>query len=54
MTIAVDSGRKGTNKQTMLKSMTDFGIQTNNVDPDKTALIGAVLSGSTCFATETF
>ena len=32
MTIAVDLGRKATNKQTMLKSRTDFGIQKNSVE----------------------
>ena len=54
MTTAAELGRKATNKQTMLKSRTNFGVQTNSVDPDKTAPIGAVSSGSTLFATETF
>ena len=53
MTIAVDLGCKAT-KQTMLTPRTNFGIQTNSVDPDKTAPVGAVLSGSTLFATEPF
>ena len=35
----------------MLASRTNFGIQTNNVNPDQTAPRG---SGSTLFATETF
>ena len=34
----------------MLKSMINFGIQTNSVDPDQTAPRGY---GSTLFATET-
>ena len=36
------------------KSMTNFHIQTNSVEPDETAPIGAVSSGSTLFAIKTF
>ena len=35
-------------------SGTNLGIQTNSVDADETAPVGAVLSGSTLFATEDF
>ena len=38
----------------MLTSRTNFGILTNSVDPEQTAPAGAILSGSTLFATEAF
>ena len=38
----------------MFTSKTNFSIQTNSVDPDQTAPKGAVSSGSTLFATETY
>ena len=46
-------GRYVRKMQLMLTSMANFSVQTNIVDLDQTALMRAVKSGSTLFATKT-
>ena len=49
MTIAVDMGRKATKTN---KITDELSKEANSVDPEQTAPIGAVWSGSTLFAKE--